>query len=271
MITSVRPPVVSLTKGDGDSRGLVATDLKHYPFTHTNPINEQSSELLYALAQQAALSIQLTRLAEEAKQAAVFQERSYIATEVHDTLAQDFAGVLMQLQAFTALNPLDSNQAQIHFTRAQDLCKRGLVEARRSVWCLQQDSDQYSHLLGLVQHFTEQLSVSSPMPIHFESQGEPYPINPEFGRHLLRIVQESLANAIRHANAHAIQVQLLYASEQIAIEIQDDGCGFDSQNPPPSGFGLQGMQQRASLIGAQLTIISQPGRGTAIMVNLPIA
>jgi signal transduction histidine kinase/PAS domain-containing protein len=256
---------VPLVLGHRTIGALIVFLPQHRHFT------EQQIELTYALAQQVTLAIQLTRLAEEAKQTAIFQERSYIATEVHDTLAQDFAGVLMQLQAFTALNPLDPNQAQIHFTRAQDLCKRGLVEARRSVWCLQQDSEQYSHLLGLVQRFIEPLSVSSPMPIHFESQGEPYPINPEFGRHLLRIVQESLANAIRHANANTIQVQLLYTPEQIAIEIQDDGCGFDSQNPPLSGFGLQGMQQRASLIGAQLTIMSQPGHGTAIMVSLPIA
>jgi signal transduction histidine kinase len=231
---------------------------------------ESTIELAHALTQQLALAIQLTQLAEAAKQAAIFQERSYIATEVHDTLAQDFAGISMQLQAFHALQPLDSDRAQVHLNRAQDLCRKGLVEARRSVWCLQQDSDRYRHLLELIHHFIEQLNIGSPVPVHFQTQGTAYPINPEAGRHLLRIVQEALTNAIRHAHAQTIQVQLTYSPGQLAIAIQDDGCGFDRLTLPQRGFGLEGMQQRATLIDARLVIHSSPGSGTEVTIEFEV-
>jgi signal transduction histidine kinase len=82
-------------------------------------------------------------------------------------------------------------------------------------------------------------------------------------------VQESLNNALRHANAQNIQVQITYTPKQIAIVVRDDGCGFDLQTVSHCSFGIKGMQQRASLIGACLTVDSQIDRGTIVAVLLP--
>jgi signal transduction histidine kinase/PAS domain-containing protein len=237
-------------------------------FMHTEPIKEQSSELLYALAQQAALAIQLTQLAEEARQLAVFQERNHIAREIHDTLAQDFAGILMQLQAVTRLCTLDPDQAQLHLARACNLARTGLAEARRSVWALRQDSTEYSEFIQLLTQLTEQLAIDSPVQTQVLVEGTPYPLSPEAGLNLLRIAQEAITNALRHANAQHIELHLTYTPHYLQLCIRDDGQGFDLQTLT-RGFGLMGMQQRADLIGAHLRITSSPAAGTLVEVIVP--
>jgi PAS domain S-box-containing protein len=237
-------------------------------FMHTEPIKEQSSELLYALAQQAALAIQLTQLAEEARQLAVFQERNHIAREIHDTLAQDFAGILMQLQAVTRLCTLDPDQAQRHLARACNLARTGLAEARRSVWALRQDSTEYSEFIQLLTQLTEQLAIDSPVQTQVLVEGTPYPLPPEAGLNLLRIAQEAITNALRHANAQHIELHLTYTPHYLKLCIRDDGQGFDLQTLT-RGFGLMGMQQRADLIGAHLRITSSAAAGTLVEVIVP--
>jgi signal transduction histidine kinase len=100
--------------------------------------------------------------------------------------------------------------------------------------------------------------------------GTPYPLPPTVGMHLLRMTQESLNNALRHANAQAIALSLVYEPDQLRLTITDDGIGFDAQTPR-AGFGLKGMQQRAESIGADLTIQSEVGQGTMVAIVLAIA
>lgn len=228
----------------------------------------QEIELAQALAQQATLAIQLTRLAEEAKQLAIFQERSYIASDVHDNLAQDFAGILMQMQAYEYVLPLNQQQALAHLKQAQNQATKGLIEARRSVWMLKQESDEYQELVPLVRQLVTRVSENLSITTEVEVLGTTYPIPPETGRHLLQIVQESIINALRHANARTLQVQLNYTPEQINIRIQDDGCGFDPETITAKGFGLGIMRQRSQLINARFSLQSELNSGTVINIVL---
>lgn len=227
----------------------------------------QTIELAHTLAQQLTLAIELTRLAEEAQQAALLQERTRMAREIHDTLAQAFGGILMQLQAFTYFAPTQPDQAQTHLLTAQALAQEGLAEARRSVWTLYLEASEYEDLARAIAKFIHQTSAGQPIPIHLEIDGTPYSLHPDLGLNLLRIAQESIANALRHAQATTIQVHLSYRAKTLQLAIRDDGCGFDPQSPT-YGFGLLGMQQRASRIGATWSLVSQVNQGTTIRVTL---
>ncbi|MGF1569795.1 MAG: GAF domain-containing protein, partial [Nodosilinea sp.] len=222
-------------------------------------------ELAHALAQQLTLAVELTHLAEEAQQAALLQERTRMAREIHDTLAQAFGGILMQLQAFTYFAQPQPDQAQTHLLTAQALAKEGLAEARRSVWALHLETTEYENVDQAIAKFTEQTTSRQATPIHLAIEGTPYSLHPDLGLNLLRIAQEAIANALRHAHATNIQVHLSYSAQALQLTIRDDGCGFDPQSPT-YGFGLLGMQQRAAHLGATWNLMSRPGQGTTIMV-----
>jgi len=231
------------------------------------PIRGQTMELAHALAQQLTLALELTRLGEEAQQAALLQERTRLARDIHDTLAQAFGGILMQLQAATYFASAQPEKAQNHLTTAQTLAQEGLAEARRSVWTLYLESQEYEDPAGAIAKFIEQVSLRQSTPIQLTLEGTPYRLHPDVGLNLLRIAQESLNNALRHAQAQTIDIHLSYVSDRLQLQVRDDGCGFQPQSSS-GGFGLLGMQQRAARIGATWHLVSQVGQGTTITVTV---
>lgn len=228
-------------------------------------------ELTQALTQQATLAIELTRLAEEVKQSAVLEERNRIAREIHDTLAQAFTGIGMQLQAATRFLTTKPEQAQSCIARAHTLAHEGLAAARRSVWALQPEAAEYSDLSGALRRITEQITADTSVQAEVCVQGTPRALPPDVGLNLLRIAQEALTNALRYAQAHRIQVTIAYELDRVRLCVQDDGQGFDPQmQMGRGGFGLVGMRQRAEHLGGELTITSQPQGGTEVTVVTPI-
>lgn len=236
--------------------------------TERSTFTKEELELAQALAQQATLAIALTRLAEESRQLAIIRDRTHLAREIHDTLAQGYAGILMQIQAANFLKQ-QPESAKVHLDRACALAREGLADARRSVWLLQQESDAYGDLSSILMQLVEQMAIGTGIKPNIAIEGTPRSIKPDLGMHLLRITQESFNNAIRHAQASAIEVCLHYFPKQLQITIQDNGCGFETDHPS-GGFGIKGMQQRAELIGAELHIQSQPNQGTQIQLMLPL-
>ncbi len=223
----------------------------------------QTIELALALAQQ----LTLARLAEEAQQAALLQERTRMAREIHDTLAQAFGGILMQLQAVNYFAVNQPDKAQSHLLTAQALAQDGLAEARRSVWTLYLETAEYEDPSQTIAKFIEQTTSGQSIPIQLVVEGRPYRLHPDLGLNLLRIAQEAIANALRHAHAQTIQISLHYSPQTLQLMIRDDGCGFEPQRPT-RGFGLLGMQQRAARIGAAWHLVSQLGQGTTITVSV---
>jgi signal transduction histidine kinase len=111
----------------------------------------------------------------------------------------------------------------------------------------------------------EQLNSDPSTRLAFRLGGAPRPLPPDVADHLLRMGQEALTNALRHAQASEVGVELSFAGEELRLCVSDDGRGFARESPPrKGGFGLRGMQERAGLIGAQLTVESQPGSGTRV-------
>jgi PAS domain S-box-containing protein len=229
-------------------------------------------ELAQGLAQQATLALQLTRLAEQARKAAITEERNRMAREIHDTLAQSFTGVLIQLQAARqVLNGVHLDATQ-HVESAIALARVGLTEARRSVQGLRPQLLRDGDITTALDKLVRQLGSDSPVRINFSAHGDAQRLmSPDIESNLLRISQEAITNAMKHSGANQITVRLSAGPEAVQLAIEDNGGGFDPHVSTLSrGFGLISMQERADRLGGDLTILTKPGAGTKIHLLLPI-
>jgi signal transduction histidine kinase/ligand-binding sensor domain-containing protein len=202
------------------------------------------------------------------RHAAVLAERSRIARDIHDTLAQGFTGISIQLEAVKDSLPAAEPAGRAHLELAQSLVRSSLAEARRSIWELRHPGNDAPDLVGDLARVARQLSEETAVTIAVRGTA---PALPEFiGRNLFRIGQEAMTNAVRHARATTITVEVGEAAGRFVLKIQDDGRGFDTaQAGSGGGFGLRGMQERAQQIEAQLTFNSRPG-ATIIQVTVPL-
>jgi two-component system, NarL family, sensor kinase len=238
-------------------------------FTERRQFSTDDLELIQALAHQATLTIQLMHLADDAKQTALLEERNRMAGEIHDTLAQAFTGISIQVGMAQKLITTSPNDTQQILDRVLALAQTGLAEARRSVWALQPDADDYADLAHNLQICVDRLTNGLPMQVELETQGTSCLVPAIVGQNLLRIAQEAINNTICHAAATQLWIRLSCEENAIALSIQDNGRGFDSQGEN-GGFGLLGMSERASRLNGQFTLCSQLDHGTEIRVRVPI-
>ena len=230
------------------------------------------SELLVALAQQATLAVQLTRLAYSAKEAAVLVERTRIGQEIHDGLAQSFTGILMQLGAAEEFPPCKRKNSDLAtvLSRIRDLARDGLSEARRSVMALRLDQTRRAGLEIALRQLAERSTVPGGVTCTFEGGGIATGLKPEHEHELLRIAQEAVSNAVRHARPRCVNISMTDGDADWELAVADDGVGME-QHPEllaNEGFGLSSMRQRAGAIGGTWNIESRPGAGTRISVRV---
>jgi PAS domain S-box-containing protein len=224
-------------------------------------------ELSLALAQQAALAMQVMRLSGESRQTAIAAERNRMARDIHDTLAQGFTGIIAQLQAAEGASDLDETAS--HIERAKNLARLSLDEARRSVQALRPRSLHATSLGTALESTLRTVANDSGLSADFQVEGKERPI-PEWEEALLRIAQESLTNTIKHAKAAQFRSKLVFRSDQLRLELSDDGRGFDV-TAEREGFGLIGMKERVDQMGGEFSIHSRPGHGTETVITIPCA
>lgn len=223
--------------------------------------------LAEALANQATLAVQMARLGEQAREAAVLGERNRIARDIHDTLAQGFTGVVLNLEAANMSLRKESIESAVkHIEDARGLAKACLEEARVSVRALrppvhsdltQEIRMQLARLNG--GEITAELLVRGEIPpLAVEPQGE-----------LLRIAQECITNVIKHAQAKRVELTLSFAADELHLCVADDGIGFDPDERH-EGFGMLGMRERADRIGARFVVASTHGLGSRVETILPV-
>jgi PAS domain S-box-containing protein len=206
----------------------------------------------------------------QAEEASILEERNRMAREIHDTLAQAFTGILAQVGAANQVLTDDLEAAQAHLDLIKELARTGLTEARRSVVALRPQLLEEGSLQSALHRLVAQTrTAANDTTLYYEIEGSVYALPTEVESNLLRIGQEALTNAIRHASADEIRVELVYEHDQFLLRVKDNGQGFGVGSIPSSeGFGLLGMSERAERIGAQLTIQSQPGQGTEMIVTV---
>jgi len=240
-------------------------------FGHRELLTIEQEQLLVALAQQMTLAIVFKRLALAARDTAVLAERNRIGQEIHDGLAQAFVGILMQLGA--AEGQLDAAPLASVLTRIRDLARDGLSEARRSVLALKPAESRAGGLEFALRQLAERSTVVGRVSCTFEGSGVPTKLAPEHEHELLRIAQEAVSNAVRHAQPLHVQIALGAEAEFLQLSVTDDGCGMEElpELHAQQGFGLTNMRERAHAIGGEWQISSRLGAGTRIDVRVPIA
>jgi len=202
---------------------------------------------------------------------AVLAERNRIAREIHDNLAQDILGISVQLELVARLMPTARDAAKSHLDRARILVRNSMTEARRYVWDLRSQELQKKDLPAALRDTTKRLTAENNVEAIVEVTGPLRPLPPSVETNLLRIGQEAINNAVKHARANRIDVTLNFDTRSVQLNIRDDGRGFDPEAQIADGhFGLIGMRERAEQIGAVLTIDSAVERGTQIAVNVPL-
>jgi PAS domain S-box-containing protein len=248
----------------GEVRGFVG--VRHADRASYRP---EEVELTQALAHQVMLAIQLNEFAEQGQRAAVFEERTRMARDIHDTLAQGFTGVIVQLEAAEdAVSYGSRKEADNHLHRAGELARRSLSEARRSVHALRpqalQEYNFWDALMGMIKNTT----VGTALHATFEAQGKIPEIPRPWQENLLHIGQEALTNTLKYAHARTFETRLSYKGGKLRLELRDNGQGFTLRDRH-DGVGLTGMRERVEQMGGNLKITSSRARGTKIMVVLP--
>src|ERR1700719_2793309 len=238
-------------------------------FTLKRNFRQEEIELTRALAHQATLAIQLTRLSVQSRQSAVTAERNRMARDIHDTLAQGFTGVIVQLEAAEDAISLGSRkEADAHLHRAGELARRSLSEARRSVHALRPQALQEHNFWEALKGTIKNTTVGTALHATFEAQGKPPELPQPWQENLLHIGQEALTNTLKYAHARHFETRLSCKAKELRLELRDDGEGFKVKDRN-DGVGLIGMRERVEQMGGTLTLRSQRGKGTDIVVVLP--
>jgi signal transduction histidine kinase len=207
----------------------------------------------------------------QAREAGVVDERRRMAREIHDTLAQGLTGIVTQLQAAeqaasrTAGDPAGWRR---HVAAATQLARESLTEARRSVEALRPEPLDGCRLSEALAGVAERWSSLNGIPAQVTTTGTARPVDPEAEFTLLRAAQEALANVARHAHATRVGLTISYMENEVALDVRDDGVGFDPALTE-GGFGLVAMRQRITALSGTLQVESEPGGGTAVSACVP--
>ncbi|BET51430.1 sensor histidine kinase [Kitasatospora aureofaciens] len=207
--------------------------------------------------------------------AGVLAERERLAREIHDTLAQGLSSIQLLLRAAERALPGRPDAAAGHVVAARQAAVDNLAEARRFVAALTPPTLEGTTLAGALERLCATTSARHRITARFHLTGAPAPLPTAHEVALLRIAQSALANTVRHADAGRAEITLSHLGDQVALDVVDDGVGFDPDGLPPAdpeagGFGLAAVRARLDALGGTLTVESAPGHGTALAARLPL-
>jgi nitrate/nitrite-specific signal transduction histidine kinase len=242
--------------------------------TEVDAFNEADLYTAQTLADQLAVAIENAHLYEETRQMAVMEERNRMAREIHDTLAQGFSGIILQLEAAEQALSEDTSEAERHLNQARSLARKSLAEARRSVWNLRPQALEQLPLVEAIKQELDKFSQSVGVNARFSVSGVRCDLPPEIEAGLLRICQESLTNVRKHAKATEVEVNLKFDESEVELSVSDNGVGFRQRTSSSGGkkrgtFGLISMRERARGLGGTFEVQSRGGKGTLVRVVIP--
>jgi ligand-binding sensor domain-containing protein/signal transduction histidine kinase len=203
---------------------------------------------------------------------AVLAERTRIAREIHDTLAQGFVAVSVQLELVQRLMTSSAESAKSTLQQTQDLVKDCIADARRSIWSLRSESGPGEDLPSKLSKAVRKSTENNGLEVSVEIKGAYRPLPAQVEAEVLRIGQEAVTNVVRHAAATRLEVSLAFDENKARMTISDDGQGFvrDAPDAELNGhYGLKGMRERAESINAKLSVNTVAGKGTQVFLELP--
>lgn len=226
---------------------------------------------LCAYAWVALLAERESRAHAKAKQEATIRERTRIACEIHDVLAQSFAGMILNIEAAHDFMD-DSSEGQKFCGRALRIAREGLAESRRLVRTVHSPLPNAEDLRVAVTELVQLLTEGEDLRIQCNVAGDFSALSPEIEGQLLRILREAVTNVVKHAKASDLAVDLRLEGDSVRLSIQDNGLGFvPERSATGETFGLTSMQERAHDLGGVLSIDSKPGKGARIVASIPVS
>ncbi len=209
----------------------------------------------------------------EAEFTAILSERNRVAREIHDTLSQSLGAISVQLELARVHAHEISIPVRTHLGAALKLARAALAEARDSIWNMRSQVLEKSDLAGALKGILERMTEGTGITPGWRVDGERRRLPPVVENNLLRIGQEAITNASRHAKPTRIDVSLAFDGRAVRLSVEDDGVGF-TPGAKPNGdrrsFGLVGINERAELLGGTAEIRSAPGQGTRILVTVSV-
>lgn len=236
--------------------------------------DELSSEdlrLLTTVGDMISIAIERASLFTQSTRIGIVEERNRLAREIHDTLAQGLTAITLQLETADTLLELDADRDKIRevVQKALALTQLNLDEARRSVMDLRSASLEGRTLAEAIELYASELTQQNNLSLTFLVGDSPrLPVRIEIG--LYRVVQEALANIVKHADAQTVMIELRITPNRIEIVIEDDGKGFDPDNCPDGHFGIISMNERVHILGGTFEISSTINAGTRLEVIVPV-
>jgi signal transduction histidine kinase len=202
---------------------------------------------------------------------AVLTERSRVARELHDTLEQGLSGLALQLEAVAARLETSPEAARQSLEVARQMLRYSLEETRRSVMDLRAQALESRDLPGALALLARQMTLGTPTRAEVRVEGPRERLDAADEHHLLRIGLEALTNALKHAGATEVVIDLRFGGDEVELAVRDNGRGLRDgvDEIPGTHFGLQGIRERVNKLGGRLRIESRPGAGTRLVVTVP--
>jgi signal transduction histidine kinase len=215
----------------------------------------------------ARANVELTRHAMTIEQLATSRERNRLARELHDTLAHTLSGLAVQLEAIISIWEKDPRAIEDMLDQSLTTTREGLQEARRAIQALRASPLEDLGLSLALRNLAESTAARANLTLELLLPNRLEDLDPVIEQGVYRIAEQAVANVAQHAIATRMRVRLTRENGRLELHVSDDGCGFDPENVEREGhYGLQGMRERAKMIGGDLKITSQPGRGTSIQL-----
>jgi signal transduction histidine kinase len=232
---------------------------------------DDDERLIAMLAAHAAIAIDNARLYERARELSVIEERNRLARDLHDSVVQKLFGIVLTAQSAATLLDRSADGARTEVERLQALAQEAIAELRSLVFQLRPAAIETEGLAAALAKHVDVLERVHRLPIAFEQTGDPR-LRPGVDEELFKVAQEALHNALRHAQARQVRVRLDERPDAVALSVADDGRGFDPDAPAlrSRSLGLTSMEERAHGLGGTLRIVSAPGAGTTIDLELQL-
>jgi signal transduction histidine kinase len=208
-------------------------------------------------------------LASAERKTGVLAERQRLAREIHDTLAQGFASILLHFERAEQIGALESSPAKPHLDLARSVAREGLEESRRMLAALRPEVLEQRALPEALERVCQEWSVRTKIEAKLSVTGSASALHPDIEVAVLRGMQEALTNVARHSGAKTAAVTLSYMDDVVVLDVQDDGKGFLPSEVQGNGYGLTGMRERVKRLRGSVSVESMPGEGTTISLSLP--
>jgi signal transduction histidine kinase len=229
-------------------------------------------ELIELLASHAAIAITNARLYERSRELSILSERNRLSLELHDVVSQKLFSLNLAAEAAATLLDRGPEEARPQLERVRDLARDALAELRSLIFGLRPAELERDGLDGVLRKEATMLQRVHGVKVRVDADGPTPHLEPACAGEVLRIVEEALHNAVRHAEAETVTVRLGGAEHSLLIEVADDGIGFDPADPELRShhLGLTSMEERARELGGRLTLAASPGSGTVVRLEVPV-